>query len=204
MPLGTMLRRTAPAGALAMSAIVLSANGARAQEPPAPLPSQVVSVPPMLPLPPATKLEAFQPAVGSVLTVAFDELGRVEGIAVDVREMRDSHGTRARGVVVRVADSDRHQEMSFIDEDELPDLLKGIDALLDVRGNPTTFKNFEVQYATRGELVLTVFNTPNGSILFAVQAGRPVTARRAGLSTAEMLKLRGMFESGNQKLIAAR
>jgi hypothetical protein len=202
MPLGNLLRRTAAAGALALASIVFCPAGAHAQDPPAPLPLPTTSVPPLLP--PATKLEAFQPAIGSVLTVAFDVLGRVEGISVDVREMRDSRGGSVRGLVVRVAESDRHEEMSFIDEDELPDLVKGIDALLDVRGNPTTFKNFEVQYATRGELVLTVFNTPNGTVLYAVQAGRPVTSRRAGLSTAEMLKLRGMFEAGAQKLSAAR
>ena len=187
--------------AAVLAAIVACAQHAQAQDPPSPLPLPVTSVPPLLP--PATKLEAFQPAIGSVLTVAFDVLGHVEGISVDVREMRDSRGAIARGLVVRVAESERHEEMSFVDEDELPDLLKGIDALLDVRGNPTSFKNFEVQYATRGELVLTVFNTPGGTVLYAVQAGRPVIARRAGLSTSEMLKLRGMFETGAQKLNAA-
>jgi hypothetical protein len=114
--------------------------------------------------------------------------------------MHDTEGTSVRGLVVRVADTDRHEELSFIDEDEIPELLKGFDALLEVRGNPTTFKSFEVRYATRGELVLTVFSTPSGTVLFAVQPGRPLTARRAGLSTAEMLRLRNMFTIGAQKL----
>ncbi len=174
---------------------VLFAAPVHAQDLP-PLPAQLLQPP----LPPATKLEAFQPAIGSVLTVGFDELGRVQGISVDAREMRDSQGTTARGVVVRVIEEDRHQEMSFVDDDEILDLLKGFDALLDVRANPTTFRNFEVQYATHGELVLTAFNAPGGSVLFAVQAGRPVRARRAGLSTADMLRLRSMFEAAAQKL----
>jgi hypothetical protein len=166
-----------------------------AQDPP-PVPAPLLQPS----LPPATKLEAFLPVTGSVLTVGFDELGRVQGVSVDAREIRDSHGTFARGVVVRVIEEDRHQEVSFVDEDEIPDLLKGFDALLDVRANPTTFRNFEVQYATHGELVLTAFNTPGGNVLFAVQAGRPLKARRSGLSTADMLRLRGMFETAAQKL----
>lgn len=166
---------------------------AAAQEP-APMVPQ-----PMAPLPPATKLEAFAPAVGSVLTIGYDELGRVEGISVDVRDMHDGQGASVRGLVVRVAENERHEEISYVDEDELSDLLKGFDALLEVRGNPTAFKNFEVRYATRGELELTVFNAPSG-VLFAVRAGRLVTARRSGLSVAEMLRLRNMFATAAQKL----
>jgi hypothetical protein len=179
---------------------VWNAHAQEAQLQPQPE-SPVLQLPPSLP--PATRIEAFQPAVGSVLTIGYDELGRVEGISVDAREMHDAEGTSVRGFVVRVVDPDRHEELSFVDEDEIPELLKGFDALLEIRGNPTAFKNFEVRYATRGELVLTVFSTPSGTVLFAVQAGRPLTARRAGLSTADMLRLRNMFTIGAQKLSLA-
>jgi hypothetical protein len=197
------MNRSVFAVVVALTWMLVFASAARAQDPQPARPPEFLTPPVQMltaPLPPATKLEAFQPATGSVVTIGFDELGRVQGISVDAREMRDAHGTLVRGLVVHVAESERHQQVSFVDEDEIQDLLKGFDALLDVRGNPTTFRNFEVQYATRGELVLTVFNTPSGAILFAVQAGRPVTARRAGLSTAEMLRLRGMFEVAAQKL----
>jgi hypothetical protein len=159
-----------------------------------------LQMPPSPPPPPATKLEGFQPAIGSVLTIGFDELGRVEGVSVDAREMHDSEGTSARGVVVRVSETEHHSELAYVDDDEIPALIKGLDALLEVRGNPTEFRNFEVRYTTRGELELTVFNAPGGNVLFAVQAGRVWRARRAGLSTAEMLRLRTMFASAAQKL----
>lgn len=177
-----------------LACIAASASLARAQDPPA-----ATTMTP-LPLPPATKLEAFQPALGSVLTIGYDELGRVEGVSVDVREMHDGQGASVRGLVVRVVENERHAEVSYVDEDEIPQLLDGFDALLDVRANPTEFKNFEVRYATKGELALSAFNTPSGNVLFAVQAGRPLTARRSGLTVSEMLRLRAMFGAAAQKL----
>jgi len=46
-----------------------------------------------------------------------------------------------------------------VDADEVGELLKGFDALLEVKANPTQFKNFEVRYTTRGELQLTAFSS---------------------------------------------
>ena len=48
---------------------------------------------------------------------------------------------------------------AFIDADEIPKLVKGIDALLDVSSNPTSFGNFEVRYSTKGDLQITGFNS---------------------------------------------
>lgn len=181
---------------LIVTCAIALTSSARAQEPAIAAPIAQVPVP----LPPATKLEAFQPALGSVLTIGYDELGRVEGVSVDVREMHDSQGGSVRGLVVRVVENERHAEISFVDEEEILPLLDGMDALLDVRGNPTEFKNFEVRYVTRGELALSVFNAPSGNVLFAVQAGRPVAARRSGLTISEMLRLRAMFGAAAEKL----
>ena len=51
------------------------------------------------------------------------------------------------------------EERAFIDADEIPKLVKGIDALLDVSSNPTSFENFEVRYSTKGDLQITGFNS---------------------------------------------
>lgn len=155
---------------------------------------------PTAPPPPATKLEAFKPAAGSVLTLGYDDLGVVGGISVDVREMRDAKGGGARGLLVEVTESQYRQERSFVDADEIAELLKGFDALLEVKENPTQFKSFEVRYTTRGELQLTAFNTPRGEILYAVQAGRTLKAQKVGLSAADMQKLKALFEAATQKL----
>ncbi len=150
--------------------------------------------------PPATKIEGFKPAAGSVLTIGYDELGSVGGISVDVREMRDAKGANVRGLLVEVTESQYRKERSFVDADEIPELIKGFDALLEVKANSTQFKSFEVRYTTRGELQLTAFNTSAGQVLYAVQAGRTLKAQRVGLGAPDMQKLRALFEAASQKL----
>ena len=146
-------------------------------------------------LPPATKMERFQPAAGSVLTFGYDERGNVGGISVDVREMRNAKGSGVRGLLVEVTESQYRRERSFLDADEIPELLKGFNALLEVKTNPTPFENFEVRYTAKGELQLTAFNASNRSIMFAVQAGRTLKAQRIGFGMSDMQKLRGLFEA---------
>ena len=159
-------------------------------------------------LPPATKLEGFKPAAGSVVIFAYDELGRIGPgfstpgvVSVDVRQLSDARGNGARGLFVEVIESQYRKAGSFVDADEIPELLKGLDALVEVKANPSSFKNFEVRYTTLGSLQLTAYNGAK-EIQFAVRAGRTLTAARLGLSSADMLKLREMFAAASQKLSA--
>jgi hypothetical protein len=129
-----------------------------------------VQTPQPAPLPPATKLEAFKPAAGSIVTLGYNDLGQTSGVAVDARELRDVSGTTVRGLLVDVTESQYREERSFVDADEIPELLKGIDALLAVKVNPTSFDKFEVRYTTKGALELTAFNSGR-DIKYAIQAG---------------------------------
>jgi len=168
----------------------------------APPPGQAAPAAPALP--PATKLEGFQPAAGSVVTFGYDELGNLGfggGVSVDVRELRDTKGGVARGLVVDVTQDQFRKESAFVDADEIPELLKGVDALLGVKANPTQFTMFEVRYTTRGALQITAFSDPKGQIHYGVRAGRTLTAMRA-LDATDLTKLRGMFEAGLRKLDA--
>jgi hypothetical protein len=117
--------------------------------------------------------------------------------------MHDAKGGSARGLLVEVTQSQYRSERSFVDADEVSDLLKGVDALLEVKTNPTQFKNFEVRYTTRGELQLTAFNNDKGVVQYAVQVGRTLKAQVVGISEANMLELRRMFEAGSQTLNAS-
>lgn len=155
------------------------------------------------PPPPATKLEAFEPAVGAVVTVGYDEIGAASGVSVDAREMRDSRGNVVRGIVVEVTQSEYRDERAFIDLDELPELLNGIDALLAVAVNPTSFEYFEVRYKTKGELEITAFNDRKGQVKYAVQAGR-ITRAQVFVEAGKLRDLRGFFESASQKLSSAK
>jgi len=150
--------------------------------------------------PPATKLEAFKPAAGSVTTMGYSDLGRENNIEVDVREMRDAKGLTARGLVVQVTQSEYREERAFVDADEIPELIKGIDALLGVTTNPTSFENFEVRYSTKGDLQITAFNS-SGKIKYAVETGRIAKAQVFADADA-IKKLRAMFVAAQQKLAA--
>jgi len=145
-------------------------------------------------------MEAFQPAAGSVVTFGYDDLGSVRGVSIDVRELKDSRGADVRGLLVKVTENEYHKESAFVDADEIPELLKGFDALLAVNANPTQFKSFEVRYTTRGGLQLTAFNGFRDGIAYAVQAGRITKAQALPLSADDMRKVRALFESAQQKL----
>jgi len=148
--------------------------------------------------PPATRLEAFKPAAGSVVTFGYNQLGKLGGISVDARELRDSKGGVVRGVVIEVTQDEYREERAFIDADELPELISGIDALLAVKTNPTRFQNFEVRYTTKGELQLTAFNS-GSEIRYAVQTGRTLHAQ-VFVDEDTIRKLQSMFQKAQQQL----
>lgn len=175
----------------AVPAAPLAAQGA-----PPPQQPMVLSAP----LPPATLMEGFQYPVGTLFTVGYDDLGEVAGISVEVREMRDARGGRVRGVVVEVTAAQSAREQALIDADEIPDLLKGLDAMMEIRANPTQFRNFESRFATRGELILSANSSRNRGVLYAVEVGRIVKVRRGGLTQGEMHQLRILLEAASQKL----
>lgn len=160
----------------------------------------------MVPLPPATRLEAFLPVPGAVVTIGFDPLRglqSVPGVNVEVREVRDDRGNGARGLVVRVLEGEDRRDVSFVDDDEVPSLLAGIDTLLQASGNPTAFAMFEQHYATRGEFEVSVASNARGELVYAVQAGRALRAQRI-LTAADMTRLRGLVEAAQTRLTTAR
>jgi hypothetical protein len=105
-----------------------------------------------------------------------------------------------RGLLVDVTENEYRRERAFVDSDEIPELLKGFDAILSVSSNPTQFKSFEVRYKTRGGLELTAFNGTRGAVMYAVQAGKITKAEVLGVSAGDMQKLRATFDTALQKL----
>lgn len=151
-----------------------------------------------------TRLESFKPSAGSLVTLAYDDLGDINfgRVRADVREMRDSKGGVVRGVLVRVSDSQFHQEEAFVDPDEIPELLRGIDAIMRTRTNPTTFKSFELRYSTRGELEVSAYNT-DAYVQYAIHAGRVTKATALNLNSEDLAKFRAMLVTANERLAAA-
>jgi hypothetical protein len=194
----TIIDTCSAARLLAVFAIAaLPVGQARAQAQAPTPPSPVVVQPPA----PATKLEGFRSAAGTLVTLGYNVLDSVPGITADVREVREGKGSPVRGVVIDIVESDERQARAFIDADEVAALLKGIDALLAVKTNPTTFGNFEVQYSTRGALLLGAFNDADGNVAYLVEAGHDEPARRY-LQPDEMRSLRAIFAAAQVKLAA--
>src|SRR5689334_8845889 len=125
---GTM--RTIAAFGVGVAVMALVAAGLRAQAPAQNPDEQAraeAAVPLLVtsPLPPATLLEGFRAPFGAVVTVGRERLGSVRGVTVDVEDIHDSSGGGARGVVVGVPDG--RPAVSYLDADELPMLIRGID-----------------------------------------------------------------------------
>jgi len=150
--------------------------------------------------PPATQLEAFHPDAGSVTTLGYTSIGRVGGASVEVRELRGSRGKSARGLLVEVTESQYREERSFIDTDEVAELLKGIDVILDVKANPTKLTSFQVDYTTKGELEVSAFSSGRG-IQYGVRAGRALHATTF-LDEKDMRRFRELIVTANENLKA--
>jgi hypothetical protein len=184
-------------------ALLLFAQAGAPAAAPTAQPAPIVIGPPP---PPATALEAFHAEPGGILTTAYEELGDVDGVLVEAREMRNSRGDRARGVVVTIFErpdrADRNSEplQAYIDPDEFADLMRGFDALLAITINPNgEFRNFDMRYATRGELVLTASSTRQRGVIYGVEVGRLLRTRRS-LNGGEFHQLRTLVEAAQQKL----
>lgn len=151
---------------------------------------------------PATKIEAFQPAAGTVVTLGYDDFATLNStVRFDAREIRDADGNVVHGIHVDVQWLGQPQiGTAFVDVDEIPELIKGIDAILDVKANPTKFANFEVSYKTKGGLEVTAYNGYKGAIQYAIEAGRIPHVRRDGINPGDMQAVRQAVQKAYEKV----
>jgi hypothetical protein len=188
---------------LVLIAIGIAAPAA-AQPPGQPPPPQEPIVIAGPPPPPATALEAFNVPPGQVLMTAYEDLGEVAGVFVEARELRDGRTRRLRGVVVTIAGRQSTPEQAYVDLDELVDLMKAFDTLLGITTNQSgQFRNFDMRYSTRGELVLTASSTRNRGVIYGVEVGRVLHTRR-NLNGGEFSQLRTLVEAAQQKIATLR
>jgi hypothetical protein len=129
--------------------------------------------------PAATKIEAFSGRTGIVLIKGFTNIGEIRGqgsVSVDAREFRDaSNPQRAEyGVAIAVKEAGRleRENRSFIDQDEIDSLVRGIEYIASISKSVTTMKDFEAEYRTKGDFAVTVFSDSRGGLSLAISAGR--------------------------------
>lgn len=158
--------------------------------------------------PAATKLEAFQSRTGVVLIRGYSTLGTVRGmggeVTVDAREFRDGsnpNAPRTTGISITVKEAGRleRESISYVDVDEIDSLLKGIEYISKATRDVTKLDQFEVDFCTKGDLRLTVFNGPKGEVSAAVSSGS-VGRARTFLKLADLEKLRDLVATARAKL----
>lgn len=155
---------------------------------------------------PATKLEAFQARTGVVIIRGFTTVGTIRGmgsVTVDAREFKDASTAtpRSTGVSIEVKEPGRleRENRAFIDSDEIQSLLAGIDYIANASAAVTTLSKFEVEYRTKGDFSVTVFNDSSGKLSAAVSAGR-IGKSSAYLSMEQLRELRELIVSARAKV----
>jgi len=157
---------------------------------------------------PATKLEAFQSRTGVVLIRGYSEVGSLRGmggdVSVDAREFRDGsnpNSPKTTGISITVKETGRleRENTSYIDVDEIDSLVKGIEYISKVSKDVTTLDLFEVDYRTKGDLRITVFNSSRGEISASVSSGT-IGRTNAFIKLAELDKLRNLILTAKSKI----
>ena len=157
---------------------------------------------------PATKLDAFQARTGVVIVRGFAAVGTIAGtgngtIAVDACEFKTANDPTLRTTGVRFAVKEslrlERENTVFIDSDEIDSLLAGIDYIAKASAAVTELNSFEVEYRTKGEFRIVVFNAPSGKLSAAVSAGR-IGRTTVFLSMEQLQELRGLIIAAKGKV----
>lgn len=157
---------------------------------------------------PATKLEAFQSRTGVVLIRGYSTVGTLRAlggqVVVNAREFRDGstpNSPRATGVSITVKETGRleRENTSYIDLDEIDSLLKGIEYVSKVTKDATKLAQFEVDYRTKGDLRITVFNDLRGNVSAAISSGT-IGRTQAFVSLTDLEQLRQLVATAKALL----
>ena len=124
-------------------------------------------------------------------------------VTVDAREFRDARNPadRVAGISLSVKETTglERENTSFIDSDEIDSLLSGLDYIAKASPDVTRLSNFEVEYRTKGNFSLVVFNGPNGQLSVAVTSGL-IGKTTAYFKISELSKLRELITLAKVKI----
>ena len=138
----------------------------------------------------------------------YSEVGTLHGmggdVAVDAREFRDgsnpnSPKTTGISITIKEAGGLERENTSYIDIDEIDSLVKGIEYISKVGKDVTLLDQFEVDYRTKGDLRITVFNSSKGEISASVSSGT-IGRANAFIKLVELDKLRDLILAVKSKI----
>lgn len=126
-----------------------------------------------------TKLQSFQAKTGAVVVLGFSNVASVPGLysgraEVVARELTDAtSGMKVQGISIQITrpGTFERKETSYIDYDELESLLRGIDYISKIDRNPTKLADFQADYRTKGDLVVSTFSDNSGNTLASLTSG---------------------------------
>jgi hypothetical protein len=182
---------------VAVTGALLLAGRARAQETNACFPF------------PATKLEAFETNVDTVIIKATAPIGTVPAqggeVGIRCREINDAGtGRRESGIIVDLSFGPGLGDTMLIDYDELGSLLDGLEYLGTLDWSITPLPSFDAVYTTKGGFRAAAFGSRRtGNIEFAVRSARMRTAPLV-LSRDQLGQVRSLVQQGKAKLDSLR
>jgi hypothetical protein len=139
----------------------------------------------------------------------FSNVGQIRGtgsLEVSAREFTNATSrTKQYGAAVEVREAGRleRRSTSYIDEDELDALIKGIDYISKIEKSVTKLRDFEAIYSTRGDLRVVVFSNSDGKLSAAITSGR-IGAASTFIEMPQLAEFRGLILKAQDTIRAAR
>lgn len=162
---------------------------------------------PATPKEPKTKLEAFEAKTGAVIIRGFSRVGTVRGQYGTTAEVvcnvftDASSGKKEYGVSITTKQTSQFErkDSAYIDYDEIDSLIKGIDYIIKIEKGVTKLDQFQADYKTRAELLVSTYSDSSGKVNAAVQTGRfsPVTVF---LSLDDLGQFKSLMQQAKTKI----
>jgi TRAP-type C4-dicarboxylate transport system substrate-binding protein len=92
------------------------------------------------------------------------------------------------------------QNTSFVAADEIDSLLKGIDYIAKIGNDITKHENFEVDYRTKGDLRISVFNSSRSGNISAVIASGRIGRTQTFIGMRDLEEFRKLIDAAKAKL----
>lgn len=155
----------------------------------------------------STKIESSSLKTGTVSIKSYLEIGEMdtrplEKLSIYALEIfYPGTKTKVQGLRIEVNNYQKDRtDVSFIDLDEIDDLLKGIDYISEQLGKGGKFKMFEAKYITKSGFEITVFNkSKSDEIGVAIHSG---IASIFGDDISALQKLRSLIYTAKEALNA--
>jgi hypothetical protein len=159
----------------------------------------------LYPLAPATKLEAFDTNVGTIVIKASTELGAVAAktgaISVKYKEFTETAtGRKEHGIAIEITRPGQFKDVMLIDYDELASLLNAIDYFGKLDVSVSSLDAFDAAYTTKGGFRIAALGARrSGLVQFGVRDTRS-NAPPVVLTRDEMVRLSTLIDQAKTQL----